>query len=141
MSSIKIFNQTKFRIPRQLILSTLSRALRYLKIKDSSLSIAFVNQSTIRKLNFEYRKKDKATDVLSFTYFYDKNKLDGEIIICYSIAARQSKKYGHSVSREIIELLIHALLHLVGYDHHNRKQAQSMEELEDKIIKNWKLII
>ena len=61
--------------------------------------------------------------------------LDGEIVICCQIAQEQAKKFGHSFESEIIRLLAHGFLHLIGYDHRTIKERQKMQRLEEKIIK------
>ena len=80
---IEITNTTNYRVPRQFILKTLKHSISYLQIKNPVLSVVFVMPATIKKLNLNYRHKNKITDVLSFSYQYDKNNLEGEIIICY----------------------------------------------------------
>lgn len=136
---IGIHNQTKCRIPRCLITKTLKQAASYLKIKTSDLSVVFVNQGLIKKLNAAYRRRNSATDILSFVYDSSKDNLSGEIVICYPLAVQHAKKYGHSINQEISKLLIHGLLHLIGYNHQNKKQTDNMEKLENKIINKLKI--
>lgn len=74
----------------------------------------------MRRLNSEWRKKDLATDVLSFAY--DGEVVDGlpflgEIVIAPEVAARQSAEYGSPPEHEIRKLIVHGALHLMGYDH------------------------
>jgi probable rRNA maturation factor len=133
---IEYVNTTKNRLSRKETIATLNRAIKYLKIKKADLSVVIISESDIKRLNKKYRKKDKATDVLSFTYSNKKDALDGEIIICYSIAKANAKKFGHSLAAEIKKLLIHSLLHLVGYDHKKNSDALKMEKLEERIIKS-----
>ena len=135
---IDITNQTKNPVPRQLILKTLKHASRNLKIKSTDLSVVFVSQPLIKKLNFNYRHQNQATDVLSFSYNHSRANLDGEIIICYSILKKNARHYGHSIKQELVKILIHSLLHLIGYDHAQAKDARQMENLENKIIKSFK---
>ena len=74
----------------------------------------------MRRLNSEWRKKDRATDVLSFAYgdeFVDGLPLLGEVVIAPEIAARQAVEYGVTLEHEIRKLIVHGVLHLMGYDH------------------------
>jgi len=74
----------------------------------------------MRRLNNEWRKKDCATDVLSFTYdgeFIDEMPFLGEIVVAPEIAMRQAAEYGALPEREIRKLIVHGALHLLGYDH------------------------
>ena len=109
-------------------------------VNNAEISIAFVNDCEIKKLNKQYRGKNKVTDVLSFIYQIPDTKykipLNGEIIICYPQAVRQAKEGGHSVEEEIKLLLVHGLLHLCGYDHEKSlKEAKKMENLQSQIVK------
>lgn len=110
-------------------------------IKDSvEVSISFVTNKEIRKLNFEYRNLDRETDVLSFPLEYDFNiiginRMLGDIVISLEKAKEQSEEYGHSIEREIIYLVIHSMFHLLGYDHINEEEKIEMRQKEKKIIK------
>ena len=136
---IVITNQTPHSIPRQLIFKTLSHVCGYLKIKKLDLSVVFVSQSTIKKLNSTYRRKNQTTDVLSFSYQHNQNDLDGEIIICYAILKKNAKTYKQTLKQELIKILIHSLLHLTGYTHTQDKDSNQMQKVENKIINSLKI--
>lgn len=85
-----------------------------------SLSVALVNPEEIRKLNGKYRKKDKATDVLSFGKIGDEMP---EIVICPEEAKKNSLESGGPFKRELERVLVHGILHLCGYDHEKGKKA------------------
>lgn len=108
------------------ILKFLNKLKRLQKLKE--ISVALVGDKEIKRLNKDYRKINRVTDVLSFE---DIN----EIVICYPQAKRQAKEKKHSVKKEIEILLIHGLLHLAGYDHIKDKDAEVMEKLEKLLIK------
>lgn len=152
MISIEINNRTKIRINKILIKKILSQALKLLK-RQMEISIAIVNQNEIQRLNRIYRKINRVTDVLAFPNFVQKferrlvtklktNRIrqsakeadyfGGEIIICYQQARKQAKIFGHSTQEEIKILLIHGLLHLLGYEHKTKRQKEKM----DKMMKN-----
>ena len=89
----------------------------------------------MRRLNCEWRKKNYATDVLSFNYdgeLVDGLPFLGEIVIAPEIAARRALEYGAAPENEIRKLIVHGALHLLGYDHEtddgemNRRQKQIM---------------
>jgi len=109
------------------------------KLKNKDISLLITGDLVIKKLNKKYRKKNKTTDVLSFAerdvknnFLFDKNYL-GEIIINVSQAKRQSK----NLKKEILFLLIHGYLHLIGYDHKNLKQENLMNNRARKIIEKY----
>lgn len=97
------------------------------KRAEGGISVAFVSEREIRHINKMYRKKDKVTDVLAFEFPL------GEILICYSQAKRQAAERGHTVKQEVLDLLIHGILHVLGYDHERPKDAKIMLPLQKKI--------
>ncbi|MEA2088836.1 MAG: rRNA maturation RNase YbeY [Patescibacteria group bacterium] len=101
-------------------------------IKDAEISIVIVNKNEIKKFNKNYRKQNRVTDVLSF--IYNKKPLEGEILICYEKALQQAKENKIDLNQEIKLLLVHSLLHLIGYDHKNIKEANKMKKMENKIL-------
>lgn len=95
--------------------------------KRGELSIAFVGGAEIRRVNRLYRKKDAVTDVLSFEFPL------GEVLICYPQAKRQAAERGHTPKQEVVDLIIHGVLHAFGYDHEKPKDALTMLPLQQKI--------
>ena len=95
--------------------------------KDAEVSITFCDNEYIKKLNKEYRNKDKATDVLSFPLYdfndeedvfeYEDRIALGDIVISLERAREQAKEIGNSFMEEVAFLAIHSTLHLLGYDH------------------------
>jgi len=99
---------------------------------DGLISARFVNDSEIRELNRMYRKNDTVTDVLSFGYSKEQNgRLLGDIVISFEQACRQADG---DVELELIDLLTHGVLHVLGHDHERPEDAKLMFPLQDKII-------
>ncbi|HYL99349.1 MAG TPA: rRNA maturation RNase YbeY [Blastocatellia bacterium] len=104
---------------------------------DASLTIALVRDSTIRKLNCDFRNKDQETDVLSFPggqiEFPDDENTDdaylGDIVISTDTAARQARQAAITIERQIQELVMHGILHLCGYDHESDNGQMNRLEL------------
>ncbi|MBE0448438.1 MAG: rRNA maturation RNase YbeY [Actinobacteria bacterium] len=112
--------------------------------KEAELSIALVSEEEMLELNARYRGKDYPTDVLSFqaeTPLGGKIEkiphLLGDVVICPSVAARQAEEYGHTFDQEIELLLVHGILHLLGYDHKEDAEAEEMEEREQEILSTF----
>lgn len=124
---------------------------------DISLNITFTDDDTIHVVNKEFRKIDRATDVLSFpsiefenpgdfsfiqgdeTDYFDpdtKELILGDIMISLEHAHAQAVEYGHSFKREIAFLITHSLLHLCGYDHETADERVIMEEKQETILDN-----
>jgi probable rRNA maturation factor len=111
--------------------------LNELKMKKKSFSLLFTDFDTIKKLNNRYRKKNKITDVLSFSQiegelFNDSDFL-GDIVICIPQAKKQAKELNHSFNSEINFLVLHGILHLAGYDHES--DEGKMNIIEKRIYK------
>lgn len=119
--------------------------------EDYEVSISFVNDEEIRSLNKEYRGIDKATDVLSFPMlefteeeqeeeeegaeYIDEEIALGDIVISMEKASEQAKEYGHSFERELAFLLVHGMLHLLGYDHEVEAAEGEMFDRQEEILK------
>lgn len=111
--------------------------LRAVKQSRAELSIALVGDREMRPLNAKYRKKKTTTDVLSF--FVEEQprlgpKILGDVVISVEQARRQAKERDKSLKSEMAALLIHGILHLLGYDHEKSpRQAQIMFAYERKL--------
>ena len=116
--------------------------LESLGFPDAELSVYFTGDGTIRSLNRKYRGKDAVTDVLSFSlregdFPHIHPELLGDIVISVPVAVRQAAEAGESVDREIDRLLVHGLLHLIGYDHErSREDDNKMRRKETHLLKN-----
>ncbi len=122
------------------IKKVLNKAYDYIQkklanIRDlSEISVVLVSQKKIKEINNIYRNVDKPTDVLSF-------ENPPEIVLCFKKAKLQAKEKKHSLKSEVALLLIHSLLHILGFDHIQKKQAQKMKNLEKKILSNLNIQI
>ncbi len=139
--------QRSTRLDPRKIKRDLARALRSLGLSQTEISIVFVNGARMRSLNARYRGIDRPTDVLSFPMTTDAGlKKDilavhgvpvplGDIVICVPKAVIQAKEYGTSVRQEIRRLLVHGLLHLLGYDHElGSYQRVKMKKKERELL-------
>ncbi len=110
--------------------------LAELNYKNYDVSIFFSTPDTIKNLNNQYRKKNYVTDVLSFSQMEGIEKINttflGDIVICVEKAIEQSNELNHTLDSEINFLILHGVLHLVGYDH--EVDDGEMERLEKKIF-------
>lgn len=97
------------------------------------LSIVVTTDREIRKLNRQWRGKDKATDVLSFTQD-PKTGLLGDVVISLDTARRQASEGGRPLSEELERLLAHGLLHLLGHDHEKPAEARRMAKAEVALL-------
>ena len=151
MSKVKVIisnEQKDFRIPtgvRMLVRRCCTAVLVQENFADpAEVSVTFVDDDEIHRLNKEYRNIDRSTDVLSFPLgedgVYDTNydtgaKMLGDIVISIPHALDQADRYGHSLQREIGFLTVHSMLHLLGYDHVNGGiESVRMREKEEAVL-------
>ncbi len=128
----------------------LKQILKIKKTKELNFSITLCGDAKIKKLNAEYRNKNKVTDVLSFPLnesLRHKDQFDvflgkielGDIFICKSKCIKQAKEFQLNFFEEFLHLAVHGVLHLCGYDHElSPKEEKLMEKLEETIIKACK---
>ncbi|MCH5205433.1 MAG: rRNA maturation RNase YbeY [Oscillospiraceae bacterium] len=110
--------------------------------EDAELSVTFTDNENIRKLNNEFRKIDRETDVLSFPLGDESFEVDpdndavllGDIVISLEKARSQAEEYGHSFRREVAFLLTHSLFHLLGYDHETPDEEKEMFEKQERVL-------
>jgi probable rRNA maturation factor len=103
---------------------------------DKSLSVVFVGARAMRALNRRYLRRDYATDVLSFSYegvMMDGRPFLGEIIIAPDTAVRQAARCGAPPEKELRKLLVHGILHLLGYDHET--DSGQMNRFQTKMLR------
>ena len=109
------------RLSRRAIAAFARRALRAAGGRIDELSVAFVDDATMRALNRRFRRKNKTTDVLTFP---------DEIVISLDQARRQARDEKHSLATEVRYLLVHGVLHALGYDHETDRGEMNEREWE-----------
>lgn len=149
---IEIFDETGSGLDNKLIFDVFGAVREEFSLPDNVyVELTVADGDTIREVNREYRNVDSVTDVLSFPNLTVKlpfkaedypddvdmstgELLLGEIMLCYDRAVEQSKEYGHSLERECAYLVLHGLLHLMGFDHIEESDRKVMREEEEKIL-------
>lgn len=128
-------------IDREMAANLARAVLDRIKQTDAVLTITFIRDRAMRKLNRDYRGMDKPTDVLSFAYHEAEDDIAeqgearhlGDVVISVETAAAYAGELGLTFEREIEHLVIHGVLHLAGYDHETDKGE--MNRLERKLRK------
>ncbi len=107
-------------------------------VQDKQISLALVPSDIIRELNLKYRGEDSLTDVLAFPLQGEvgpAKRFLGEIIICPSLALIQANERGHSLEEELILLVVHGTLHLLGYKDNEDEEKRLMGNKAKNILK------
>lgn len=123
---------------------TIQTTLEIEGLQDESfeVSVSFVTNEEIRNLNKMYRNVDRETDVLSFPMDDDDDvevKMLGDIVLSTERIIEQAKDFGHSLEREMLYLVAHSTLHLLGYDHMEEDEKLEMRTLEKEVMKKLQL--
>lgn len=139
--NLLIVNESKASIPRK-FLSTwgellskelIKRKTVSKKFNDIELTLVFLDLKPAKKINKEFRNKDYATDVLSFESMTPDSL--GELILCPEVLKKQSKEHGLTFQMELGYMVLHGVLHLLGYDHEiGEAEAREMFELQDDLF-------
>lgn len=139
-----------YRIQPDVVRQVMGRLLYCLGLAERELSLSFVSESEIQRLNFQYRTRNQPTDVLSFPQqewdspFCLGDDIEsvslpypqplGDIVIALEQAEKNAKDIGHGLDRETCFLLIHSLLHLCGHDHERPEEEAVMCEQQRQLL-------
>lgn len=110
-------------------------ALSVLGRSRATVSLLIVDDMAIRELNRRWRRIDRATDVLSFPAGDDPSRTLGDVVISAPRAAVQARRYRVTLTEELRRLLVHGILHLMGYDHVKAEERRQMRALEEETLR------
>ncbi|NNH76389.1 rRNA maturation RNase YbeY [Acinetobacter sp. ANC 5380] len=137
------FQAPELVLKRAYIKKVIETALRYIDVdQDCEIGIACVDNDESHKLNLEYRQKDKPTNVLSFPSDIPEEVLPlldawpmGDLVICIPVVLQEAIDQSKTPIEHFTHMLVHGVLHLMGYDHETSEaDAEEMEALEIKIL-------
>ena len=125
-------NQILFNISNEI-----DEFIAYFSVDKIDVEVSFCTAEQIKDLNYKFRKKDSETNVLSFpaeSSIGIQNACCGEVIICYEVLNNEAKESSKNITNHFKHLLIHSLLHLLGYEHDKENDAILMESEEIKFL-------
>jgi probable rRNA maturation factor len=104
--------------------------------KEVNVGLVFVDKDEMAKLNYDFRKMNGPTDVLTFVYGDD--DLYAEIFVCEDIVRDNAERFSNTFEKELLTVLIHASLHVAGYDHeYDKSKADLMFKKQDEYLKKY----
>lgn len=138
-----VINQSTTKLNLKNIQSTLDDVVKRLsknktlknskKLKKSEITFVLISAPQMKAINFQFRGKNYATDVLSFAPSSPESL--GELILCPSVLKKQAKQNGHSLDFEVLYMFIHGILHLLGYDHEKSlAEEKKMFAIQDRLF-------
>ena len=143
--TLEVIFDNDFDVSESLVLALKNAAdltLQEEKKRDSVVNLKIVGNAEMQQLNKEFRNKDRATNVLSFTnddLSKDVTKNIGDIAISYDFVKQEAKDHGKSFSDHVIHMLVHGIYHILGYDHKDDISAEVMESKEIYILDKLKI--
>ena len=136
---ISICNEKGIKVEKKTIRKIVSGLINELKINVKYLEISFVASETLLVINKKYLHHNFRTDIITFDYSIERNNLDGEILISFADAVENSKKYRVSVENELLRLVVHGILHLIGYDDTSSTKRKKMKKVENELVQKLRI--
>ncbi len=133
VKNLQVYSQDSS-INKREVHKLISSLMEEFNLTISFLSISFINSAKLKDVNKEYLKHDYETDVITFNYSKKIKEIDGEILISFEEADRNSKKYKVTYGKELCRLVIHGMLHLLNFDDKDTKSKKIMKRMENELI-------
>ena len=135
MKNLSVETSKKIKVDKRLVHSLVAKLSRELDFSLDSLSINFVDADYLLKINKEYLNHNYHTDIITFNYSGSNENLEGEIFISINEAIVNSLKFNVSLGSEIVRLVVHGVLHLVGFDDKLPNDKRKMKREENRLTK------
>lgn len=133
---VEIANRTRSRIDIKRATLTVEALLKHYRLTRKTVSVVFIGDRLMSRLNLQWRRRNKPTDILSFG---GEGDFLGELLIDWQQIKRQAPKWGNTAAREMVFILVHGFLHLLGHDDQTDRQAEAMRKLGESLIGKLKL--
>ena len=137
MKNLTVISASNLKFKKNEIHSLVKFLKGDLNFEIESLSIVFLTDDKIIAINKSYLGHNYSTDIITFNYSGENYTLEGEIFISLEDAAFNAKKYGVDLKDEILRLIIHGFLHLVGFDDKKPADKKKMKLLENKLVNKY----
>ncbi len=141
MKNVFVNVEKDFVLNKRKVHKILSMLCQELNIGFAGMEVNFVSSETILELNKKHLGHNYCTDIITFDYSSERDNLDGEIFISLPEAKKNSKLFRVSVDNELLRLLTHGILHIIGYDDKNSNRKKIMKQEEDRLVRKfWKQV-
>ena len=131
MKNLSVSSSKNIKVEKEIIHSLLFKLSNELNFKLESLNINFVNAEYLLNVNKDYLNHNFHTDIITFNYSGSNTLLDGELFISVDEAIKNSIKFKVTADSELIRLVIHGILHLIGFDDETKYEKKTMKAKED----------
>ena len=137
VKNLTVSNSTKYIINKREIHILVNSLTKDLNFIVESVAINFITEKEIIPINVSYLGHNYSTDIITFNYSGENYTLDGEFFISLDDASYYANKYKVELSSEIVRLIIHGFLHLVGYDDKAKEDKKEMKKIENKLVEKY----
>ncbi len=137
IKNLSVNTDKNFKLNKTKIHKLVSLLQKELNFAIDFMEINIIGAEEIHKINNQYLQHNYSTDIITFNYSGENNTLDGEIFISLDDAYSNSFKYKVNLDNELLRLIIHGFLHMVGYDDKAKEDKKIMKRLENKLVKKF----
>ncbi|MBX3008215.1 MAG: rRNA maturation RNase YbeY [Melioribacteraceae bacterium] len=137
---MNIYNEKPIKINKKKLKELVNLIATNLNAEVIDIEFNFVNSGSIHIINRNYLNHDYSTDIITFNYSNESHNLAAEIFISIEDALVNSKKFVNSLDNEVLRLVVHGILHLVGYDDMSAEKKRVMKRIENKLVKEYNSI-
>lgn len=133
---LQIFNTTTLKLPCEEAdcIKVFEFVAKHEQASFDSVEVAYVDEEEIIRVNKEFLQRDYVTDIISFSYDEDDSNIEGTLYCCLPRIIDQAKEFDQPIEKEFLRILIHGLLHLIGYDDQTDTEKAEMTRLEDQYL-------
>jgi rRNA maturation RNase YbeY len=135
IKNLTVYNSKQFKLNKAEIHRIISTLQKELNFRIEFMEVNIITSEEIHQINNQYLQHNYSTDIITFNYSGENNTLDGEIFISLDDAYYNSLKYKVNLDNELLRLIIHGFLHLVGYDDKVTNDKRKMKRIENKLVK------
>ena len=137
IKNLEVNNSSKIRISKLFVHKIVGLLKNEFNFSISSLLINFISASQIIKINKNFLNHNYSTDIITFSYSSESSVIDSEIYISVEDAESNAEKFGVTFTEEILRLVIHGILHLLGYDDKTSEMKAKMKRIENRLCKKY----
>ena len=126
-----------FKISKQNVHKLIGKLSEELNFKIESLDVNFVDLPTIVEINNSYMGHNYPTDIVTLDFSPEIGRLDTELFISFDVAKENAEKYGVELNNELVRLVIHGILHVIGYDDTTPSEKRKMKKIENNLTEKF----
>jgi rRNA maturation RNase YbeY len=134
LKNLSVYCEKGIKLNKSSVHTFIKKLKLLLDLRIYSLELNFLLPETIITINKDHLKHNYVTDIISFNYSNESNNLDGEILICLSAARENAKRFRSTYENEVKRLIVHGILHLMGWDDSSLSQRRKMRAMENKVL-------